>query len=250
MLTRGFQQYLIADLKLVFREPIVLFFQFALPVGMYGLFGFIFGHAPNRTAGFDYYNDYTSNFLAVTLLNVALMGLSASFVIYKEFGFLKQLIITPMDTSAIWMAAILKGLTVFLIGFGEIVIVGWLMFDKWPHNLLQIVVALLFSAYCLFSLGFMLGAIFKTANTAYAANGVLFQMMLLLSGASIPLAQMPGGLQNASLVLPMTHVVEILRLGWHGELFQQASVTPVLITIAMGTVFAVVARATFRRSFA
>jgi ABC-2 type transport system permease protein len=227
----------------------VLFFQFALPVGMYAFFGFIFGASAPSVGQPDYYEDYTSNFLAVTLLNVALMGLTASFVIYKEFGFLKQIVITPLDTAAIWMAAILKGFVIFLLGFTEIIGVGWLMFVKWPHNLFQIVLAILLSAYCLFSLGFMLGAIFKAANTAYAANGVLFQMMLLLSGASIPLAQMPQGLQKASAVLPMTHVVDILRLGWHGELFQRAGLIPVVVTVVMGTAFAAVARIVFRRTF-
>jgi len=228
---RGFRAYLLVDHKLTFREPLVLLFQFALPVGMYAFFGLIFGHVPEGDTPYDFYDDYTSNFVAIALLNVSLMGIATSLVIYKEFGFLKQLMITPLDTSAIWLSAMVKGLVTFLIGFAEIVVVGWLMFDKLPSNLLQMAVAIVLSAYCLFSLGFLLASICRAANTVYAAGGVLFQIMLLISGASIPLSQMPLGLQRAANVLPMTHVVDMLRLGWHGQFFTSAGWSPAIIGI-------------------
>ncbi|WP_374351120.1 ABC transporter permease [Chitinimonas sp.] len=237
-------------MKLALREPMVLFSQFALPVAMYAFFGMVFGHGPSQIGAPNFYDDYTSNFVALTMLNVALMNIGPSLVIYKERGFLKLLMTTPMDPSAIWLSAVIKSLIIFLVGFAELVLVGWLMFHKLPvQSGVQMLLAIAISAYCLFSLGFMLGAIFKLANTAFAANSVLFQLMLLLSGASIPLAVMPNALQSAANILPMTHVLQILRAGWHGQLFAQANLLPCVFALTTGTIFAFTARQLFRRSF-
>ncbi|MDT8999851.1 ABC transporter permease [Paucibacter sp. APW11] len=241
--------YFVLDFNLVFRERMVLFFTFLLPAFMYAFFGMMFGDASYGGGAVSFYDEYTASFIGLILLNVALMNVGPVLVIYKEMGFFRRLLVTPLDMSAVWLSAITRSFVIFMIGFVEMVIVGWLMFHQLPQtSLVELFTAILVSAFSLFSFGFMLGAFFKSSNAAFNAGIFIFQPMLLLSGASIPLDRFPPFVTQLAQVVPMTHVVDVLRLAWRGEYFSPAGLTPTVLLLLLGTACALVARRAFRWS--
>ncbi|MFG6458831.1 ABC transporter permease [Roseateles sp. BYS96W] len=237
------------DFRLAFRDRMVLLMTLAVPAVMYGFFGLMYGEGVYGAQAVSYYDEYTPSFIGLVMLNVALMNVAPVLVIYKEQGLFRRLLVTPLDMGAIWFSAVSRAFSIFLVGLVEMLIVGWLMFHRLPTtSALELLAALTVSAYALFSLGFLIGAVARNANASFSAGGLLFQPMLLLSGASIPLAQFPEIVQKISLLVPMTHVVEALRLGWRGEFFTPAGLTPTLALLAFGTVFALIARRCFHWS--
>jgi ABC-2 type transport system permease protein len=251
MTTLAARAYLGFDFRLVFRDRLVLIFTLGIPAVMYGFFGLMYGHSTYGAQAVSYYDEYTPSFIGLIMLNIALMNVGPVLVIFKEMGLFRRLLVTPLDMSAVWFAAVSRAFVLFGIGFVEMLLVGWFMFHEVPQTqFLQLLIAIVISAYALFSMGFLIGALFKTANAAFQAGTFLFQPMLLLSGASIPLDQLPAIVQKLALLVPMTHVVEVLRLGWRAEFFSQAGLAPALVLLALGTACALVARRAFRWSAA
>ena len=249
MMNTALRAYFGFDFCLAFRDRLVLVMTLAIPAVMYGFFGLMYGQATYGAQAVSYYDEYTPSFIGLVMLNVALMNVAPILVIYKEQGLFRRLLVTPLDMSAVWLSAISRAFVIFMVGYLEIVLIGWLMFNSLPTApVLQLLSGLVVSTYALFSLGFLVGSLVKHANAAFTAGSLLFQPMLLLSGASIPLNQFPDVVQKIAQVIPMTHVVEVLRLSWRGEYFSPAGLTPTLVLLAMGSICALIARRTFRWS--
>jgi ABC-2 type transport system permease protein len=247
--TQALRGYLALEFTLLSRERVALVLTFILPAAIYAFFGMMFGQAAYGPEGRGFYEEYTASFLGLILLNTALMSVAPMLVIYKEMGFFRRLLVTPLDMSVVWLSSITRAFLMFLAGLAQMILVGWLMFDKLPSApLADFTVGLLITAFSLFSFGFMLGSLFKSSTAVFNAGLLIFQPMLLLSGASVPLDQLPAIGQWLSKLVPMTYAVDVLRLSWRGELFTAAALPSIGVLLAIGLACALIARRTFRWS--
>jgi ABC-2 type transport system permease protein len=89
-----------------------------------------------------------------------------------------------------------------------------LRFDGNPFNVL---VGFVLSSLSFFSLGFVLASLIPNARTAQIIAMVLFYPMVFLSGATIPLELLPETIRHYAQILPLTHVVTLLRGLWVGD---------------------------------
>ncbi|UAA40049.1 ABC transporter permease [Paraneptunicella aestuarii] len=249
MISKKFRAYLVLDSKVYFQEPMVLFFALIFPAAMYLAFGMLFGETTYGSGGNSYYDEYTASFLGIILLNTALFNISPSLVVYKELGFFRRLMITPLSINSIVFSTLVKAFIIFALGMTEVFILGWLMFDRiLPEYVFQLMLGLGVSAFSLFSFGFMLGSLFNRSNSAFSASVLIFQPMLFLSGASIPLDTFNDWFMMIANVVPMYHVVELLRLSWSGNLFTEAAIVPVVVSIILGSICIFVSNKTFEKS--
>ncbi|MFQ3244214.1 MAG: ABC-2 type transport system permease protein [Arenicella sp.] len=227
----------------------VLFFALIFPAATYLGLGAAFGsdtYGPNQTS---YYDEYTPSFLGIILLNTALFNIAPSLVVYKELGFFKRLFVTPLSINVIVSSTLVKSFMIFILGTAEVFLIGWLMFERiMPAHIFQLIIALIISAFALFSFGFMLGSLFKTANAVFGASVLIFQPMLFLSGSSIPLEFFGDTIRVIANFVPMYHVVDLLRLSWEGSLFTQAAMPAIFISLIMGLICIFVSNKTFERS--
>lgn len=241
--------YLKLDYRLFLRDPMVVFFAFVFPPAMYVVFGLMFGGNTYGEAGTAYFDEYTSSFIGIILLNVALFNIGPGLVIHKEFGFFRRLLATPLSMGVVLWATLLRSFVLFLLGIIEIILVGWLMFDRMPPvHPSQTALAMAVCAFALFSFGFMLGSFFKTSAAAFGASILVFQVMLMLSGAAFPLEQYPAFVQTIAMLVPMTYVVDVLRLAWFGSLFTPDALSGVCACIGIGIGCVLVSLRTFRWS--
>lgn len=246
---RAHTAYLLLDLKVAFREKLAVMLIVALPAAMYLFFGMMFGEARYGAHSATYYDEYTPSFAALVLLNIALMNIGPTLVIYKELGLFRRLLVTPLDMSAIGIATVVRATLIYLIGYVSMILVGWLLFGRLPSgSILQGILALVICCFGMFSMGYLLGAIFRSTATAFSAAIFIFQPMLLLSGASIPLDQLPVWVGHVSQLIPMTHVVELQRLAWRNELFTTQALGGTLFLVAFGVACAFAARVMLRRT--
>ena len=186
---------------------------------MYIVFGLIFGSANYGEAqDVAYYDHYTSSFLGIILLNTALFNVGPSLVVYKELGFFRRLMVTPLSINAIIFSTLLKAFLIFLVGILEVILMGGSCSTGCqPRFPVYLLVALAVAAFSLFAFGFMLGSLFKTANAASpvpcssSANAVSF------GERAFPLKCFREPMLMLSQLVPMTHVVELIRLAWDGQ---------------------------------
>ena len=245
MYLRQLKSYFLLDCKLFMREPMVMFFAFVFPAFMYLVFGYLFKDV--SYGGVGYYDQYTASFMGIILLNTALFNIGPGLAIYKEQGFFRRLVLTPLNMSVVYSATTLRSLLLFAGGLLEIILIGWLLFDKVPPlHVTQILLALGVSAFSLFSFGFMFGAFFKTSGAAFGASIVLFQVMLMLSGAGMPLEQFPQTVQDLTNLVLFKHIVDLLRIAWQGQLFTAVAITPMIVSVLAGLVCIAVSMKIFR----
>jgi ABC-type polysaccharide/polyol phosphate export permease len=57
----------------------------------------------------------------------------------------------------------------------------------------------------------------------------------------------PDWVRFVAQLIPMTHVVEVMRLGWRGDLFTADAIWPVTYLIIFGSICAYVAQVSFRK---
>lgn len=247
MSARAIRAYMVFDAQIIFRERTALFMILALPGVMYAFFGLMFGEQEYATNSF--FDEYTASFAGLVILNIALMNIAPGLTIYRELGFFRRLMVSPLPMSAIWLSAIARSSLLYFIGQAEMLLLGYLMFDQVPDApVIQLALSVLLSMYGLFSMGFLLGSVFRSSNASFTAGMLLFQPMLLLSGASFPLSMFPDWIRFISQFIPMTHVVEVMRLGWRGELFTAGAVWPSAFLFIFGSICAYVAQSSFRKA--
>lgn len=247
MNARAIRAYIAFDFRIILRERLVLVLILALPGVMYAFFALLFGG--DRYSNNSFYDEYTASFAGLVLLNIALMNIAPGLTIYRELGFFRRLMVSPLPMNAIWLSTILRSALLFLVGQAEMLILGYWIFGRVPDApLIQLLLSVLISMFGLFSMGFLLGSVFRSANSAFNAGILLFQPMLLLSGASFPLSMFPDWIRFVSQLIPMTHVVETMRLGWRGDLFTADAVWPVTFLAIFGGICALVAQASFRKA--
>jgi ABC-2 type transport system permease protein len=67
-----------------------------------------------------------------------------------------------------------------------------------------------------FSLGYALAGLIPSARAATALGNIILIPMMYFSGAPIPSEVMPETVQKVSRLLPLTHLVSLLKSLWFG----------------------------------
>lgn len=239
---RGLGRYILFDLSTFWREPMAIIFTFILP-------GFFFMAAANGGGldGTSFTRSYSPAFLGIIIITTTLFTIGPSLVLGRELGFYKRLLATPMDTSIILVSTVVRSFVVIAGGFIEILLLSFFLLGDTPSfNVPQFLLAMILSCASIFTGGVLLGSIFKSTRTAFSISVVLLQPLMFLSGATLPLDQLPEGVQTAAKFLPTLHMVDLLRLGWGGQLFTQAAVLPAAALMVFMVVCAIAARSLFR----
>ncbi len=216
---RGFWKLTWTEVKLFLREPMAAFFTLAFPLMMLFLFGSIYGNKP--TPFFGGYGSVDVSVPAYTAMIIAtsgLLSLTIGMASYREQGILRRLYATPLRPQAILGAQVIVIFLMTLLGMVLLVIAGKLVYGlRFDGNPLYVLAAFVLSSMSFFALGFVLAGILPTARTAQIVAMVLCYPMIFLSGAAIPREVLPERIRQFAQVLPLSHVVTLLRGLWMGE---------------------------------
>ena len=144
------------------------------------------------------------------LFTAAFSGISM--VWDREFGFLREMLVAPVSTTAILTGKCLGGATVATLQ--SLIILALAPLVGVPYNLVMMVklVGLLFlMAFMICALGLFLSARVKQVQSAMPLVQLTITPMMFLSGSLFPLSNLPGWLHVATTLNPMTYAVEPMR---------------------------------------
>jgi len=235
------------ELKLFLRNPYGSFFTLIFPLMMLFLFGSIYGNEPSPfLGGYGSVDVSVPAYTAMIIATAGLLSLTIQISIYREKGVLRRLKVTPLRPQTILTAQVIVIFLITALGMALLVIAGkivyGLRFDGNPFNVLA---GFVLSSLSFFALGFVLASLIPTARTAQAVAMVLVYPMIFLSGATIPLEILPETIRHYAQILPLTHVVTLLRGLWVGEGWvEHFTEVVILATIMMAGV--IVSAKTFR----
>ena len=216
---RGIVKLTWVEMKLFLREPLAAFFTLVFPVMLLLVFGAIFGNDSSPTfEGSRFVDRSTPGYIALVVATSGLLSLSMSIASRREHGVLRRLCVTPLHPGAVLLAHVVVALAMTTLGVGALLAVGRLLFSLRCAGIpLLIAVGFVLSCGCMFAIGTLLASVVSSARAAQAVGMAVFYPMIFLSGAAIPRELLPDGMQRVAVVLPLTHVVTILRALWNGE---------------------------------
>jgi ABC-2 type transport system permease protein len=216
---RGFWKLSWIEMKLFLREPMAAFFTLVFPLMLLFLFGSIYGNEP--TTFFNGFGSVDVSVPAYTAMIIATTGLPSvtiQIASYREFGILRRLKATPLRPPAVLLAEVMVIFAMTVLSMALLIIAGKIFYGlRFAGNPVHVLLAFILASFSFFALGFVLASLLPSARSAMVVAMALFFPMLFLSGAAIPLEVLPGNIRQYAQVLPLTHVVTLLRGLWIGD---------------------------------
>jgi ABC-2 type transport system permease protein len=244
---RGFWKFVFVELKLFLREPQAAFFTLAFPMMMLFLFGSIYGNDPTSFfGGFGSVDVSVPAYTAIIIATSGLFSLTIFMATYRESGILRRLKVTPLHPITILGVEVVVIFLMTALGMALLVIAGKIVYNlRFAGNPFSVLVAFVLCSLSFFSLGFVLAGMLPTARSAQIVAMALYFPMIFLSGATIPREILPETVKQYSQILPLTHVVTLLRGLWTGDGWSQ-HVKEVIILAALFVAGIIVSAKTFR----
>lgn len=158
--------------------------------------------------------DYTfAGLLGFSIIGMGIFGPINIFPELKKMGILRRLSTTPLKVWQYFLSTMMGQVAVGLIAMTIMFIVAVLVFDlNIVGNLFELALWLMLGIVTILGIGLALGGWAKNERqVAPLANIVVFPMMFL-SGTFFPRFLMPEWLQNVSGFLPLTPIIDGIRL--------------------------------------
>ena len=149
--------------------------------------------------------------LALSVLFTAMFS-AASIVWDREFGFLREMLVAPVRRGAIIVGKCVGGATVATIqGLIVLAIAGLVDVPYSPVMIAALVAEMMLLGFCLTALGLVLAARVRQIQSMMGLMQMILMPLMFLSGALYPLRDLPGWLNAAVKLNPITYAVHPIR---------------------------------------
>jgi ABC-2 type transport system permease protein len=174
--------------------------------------GYGLGSVFKKAGGGNYMHFLVPGIMAQTVLFSA-MFFGINIIFDRQFGFLKETLVTPVSRLKIMLGSalggattsLLQGLLVFVISLG----IGFRPYNWAMLAVVILILGLLATALTSFSSG--VGAFVNDFQGFQAINQFLILPLYFLSGALYPLNNVPTVLRIIADINPISYVVDALR---------------------------------------
>ncbi|MFC1555489.1 ABC transporter permease [candidate division KSB1 bacterium] len=216
---RGFVQLTKSEFKLFIREPFATFFTLVFPLFLLIVFGSIFGNDPSSLFNdFGYVDFAIPSLSALIIASSGLMTLTTYIANYREKGILRRMQASPVRPFVLLFAQIVVILGMTLAGMGILIAAGIVFYDiRFAGDVFSLIAAFGYGSFSFFAIGFVIAGVLPTARTAHIVSMALFYPIIFLSGATIPVEIFPASVQYVAEIIPLTHVVSLLKGVWTGQ---------------------------------
>jgi ABC-2 type transport system permease protein len=178
--------------------------------------------------------------LAMSVMNAGVIGLSTSFVAYRERGILRRIKVTPFRLTSFILARVLAQLIIAVAQAVILVGLAWLVFGLHLRgNIALIAFMIVLGSLSFLAIGFAVSGIANNVETAASYANLITFPMLFLSGVFFDLNNAPTWLQPITKILPLTYLVNGLR----DPMTRGSGISAVWVDILVLTGFFVVAMA-------
>jgi ABC-2 type transport system permease protein len=159
--------------------------------------------------------DYTvSGLIGFSIIGLGIFGPVNYFPEMKKQGVLRRLHITPLRTSQFFVSSVLSNALIGLFSIAVMVAVAStpLFGFKIVGNYLELAIFIIIGILTIFGIGLAIGGWAKNENQAAPLSNIIVFPMLFLSGTFFPRFGMPEWLQNVSAFLPLTPIIDGIRM--------------------------------------
>jgi ABC-2 type transport system permease protein len=206
-------------IRLALRSRMFIFFSLAMPIGF--LFGYVIFFGRGNEDAIPY---LLGAILAITVMG-SFWGLSMQLVMFREQGILRRFRLAPIGAGAMLASSILSNYFLVLPTVViEFLICRYVFGMKTWGNLPAVFVLVSIGAATFSALGLIVASITNDTQETTVINNIVWSLFLFLSGATFPVAFMPGWVQKVTLFSPATY----LTTGLEGAMRHAAGFGPLL----------------------
>jgi ABC-2 type transport system permease protein len=161
--------------------------------------------------GLSYIQFMYPGIIGMSILFTAIFG-AMSIVWDREFGFLKEVMVAPIDRWAIAIGKALGGTTQAMIqGLILLVLAPFIGVKLSVLTVVELVPLAAVLAFGLSSFGVMLASMMKSLQGFQVVMNFLMMPMFFLSGALFPLSGLPGWMNVLTRIDPASYGIDPLR---------------------------------------
>ena len=150
--------------------------------------------------------------LAMSIMNNGMIGLSSSFVTYRERGILRRIKATPFP---LWQFILARVLTQVLIAVAQSVIllgVAIMLFHvKISGDVASLVAMIALGSLAFLAIGFLISGLARNTEVADSLSNAIAFPMMFLGGVFFPLDSAPAWMRPITDVIPLTYFANGLR---------------------------------------
>ncbi len=158
--------------------------------------------------------DYTfAGLLGFSIVGMGIFGPINVFPELKKQGILRRLHTTPLKVWQYFLSTMISQALIGLVSLAVMFAFAILVFKlRVVGNYLEIIPFLVFSIVTILGIGLAIGGWAKNERQAAPLSNIIVFPMLFLSGTFFPRFAMPEWLQNVSSFLPLTPIIDGIRL--------------------------------------
>jgi ABC-2 type transport system permease protein len=158
--------------------------------------------------------DYTfAGLLGFSIIGMGIFGPVNVFPELKKMGILRRLSTTPLKVWQYFLSTMIGQAVIGLISLSVMFVVAIAVFHlNVVGNYLELAIFLVLGIITILGIGLALGGWAKNERQAAPLSNIIVFPMLFLSGTFFPRFIMPEWLQNVSGLLPLTPIIDGIRL--------------------------------------
>ena len=150
--------------------------------------------------------------LAMALAQSGIYGVASTLVSWRERGIFRRLRVTPLPLTEFGFARLVLHLILAMGQAAVLLLVGRLFFGvHLGVDLAALVPLVMVGALCFIAMGFMIGAVARTQQTADVIAQIVTLPMIFLAGVFFSIDTAPAWLRETSRFLPLTYLANGLR---------------------------------------
>lgn len=224
------------DLLMFSRELFYLVFTIIVPPVTYLFMGQLFGNQ-TYAGNLSYAETYTPSFILLITFGVIFFAFGFDQVMNRTTGVEKRINLSPVPKKMLLLSAILKSIIITSIGFFLVFGIGMIAYDLTfqPVRFLSAYGFFIILNAVLLVISSAIYSLFKSMNSALVFSIVIFQVVMITGGFTMPIALMPKFVQVIADVNPLYHMNNLFIAVWNGQLVFDSSTF-----ISIGYIFGLV----------
>jgi imidazolonepropionase-like amidohydrolase/ABC-type multidrug transport system permease subunit len=191
------------DIRLAFRQKMVIFFNYLMPL----IFFFVFAQSSHAEQGGAILQILTM-VVVIGILGNGLFGAGMRAVQERETNILRRYKVAPMTALPLLVASTVTGLVVYMPCVILIMTLSTVLYGMVPpSNLITVLVFIMLGVVAMRSIGLIIASTVNSAQESIIIVQIVYLSMLFLSGATFPSSMFPNWLLVVTQFIPATYLV-------------------------------------------
>ena len=167
---------------------------------------------PVATLDISYMDFLLPGILAMSIMNSGVIGLSTSFVTFRERGILRRIKITPFPLASFVTARVVSQLIIAVPQALILYLISHFLFGvDIQGSILLVILSIFIGSLAFLAIGFAVSSIAPNVETAASYSNLITFPMLFLSGVFFEINSAPAWLAPITKILPLRYLVDALR---------------------------------------